>query len=110
MVFDDPPPLINITFSSNLFPDSATRHSHHRMSWPYKKVLVIGATSGIGEALAIRCVQAGSSVIVSGRRTDKLEDFVHRHGKNQCSAFQFDITDLAKIPDFAAEFECLTLQ
>lgn len=76
------------------------------MSWPYKKVLIIGATSGIGEALATRCVKAGSSVIVSGRRTDKLEDFIHRHGKNKCSAFQFDITELAKIPGFAAEFEC----
>lgn len=80
------------------------------MSWPYKKVLIIGATSGIGEALATRCVKAGSNVIVSGRRTDKLEDFIHRHGKDKCSAFQFDITELAKIPSFAAEFDCLTPQ
>lgn len=80
------------------------------MSWPYKKVLIIGATSGIGEALAARCVKAGSSVIVSGRRTDKLEDFVHRYGENKCSAIQFDITELAKIPGVAAEFEYLTLQ
>lgn len=87
-----------------------TRHSHHRMSWPYKKVLVIGATSGIGEALATRCVKAGSSVIVSGRRSDNLEDFIHRHGEKKCSALQFDITELEKIPDFAAEFERLTFQ
>ncbi|MCJ1349922.1 hypothetical protein MMC31_008165 [Peltigera leucophlebia] len=72
------------------------------MSWPFKKVLIIGATSGIGEALAARCVKAGSNVIVSGRRTDKLEEFIHRHGKDKCSAFQFDITELAKIPSFAA--------
>lgn len=80
------------------------------MLWPYKKVLIIGATSGIGESLATRCVKAGSNVIVSGRRKDKLEDFIHRHGKDKCSAFQFDITDLAKIPSFAAEFERLTPQ
>lgn len=80
------------------------------MSWPYKKVLVIGATSGIGEALATRCVKAGSSVIVSGRRSDKLEDFIHRHGEKKCSALQFDITELEKIPDFAAEFGWLTFQ
>lgn len=74
------------------------------MSWPYKKVLIIGATSGIGEALATRCVKAGSNVIVSGRRTDKLEEFIHRHGKDKCSAFQFDITELAKISSFATKF------
>ena len=93
---------------SSTIPNSTTRHSLQRMSWPYKKVLIIGATSGIGEELATRCVKAGSSVVVSGRRTDKLDEFIHRHGKNKCSAFQFDITELAKIPGFAAEFECLS--
>lgn len=73
------------------------------MSWPYKKVLVIGATSGIGEALAARCVRAGSQVIVSGRREERLIDFVHQHGKEQSSVAPFDITALDKIPDFAAK-------
>lgn len=77
------------------------------MSWPYKKVLVIGATSGIGEALAARCVQAGSQVIVSGRREKKLIDFVHQHGKEKSTAAPFDITALDKIPEFAAK--CLAI-
>lgn len=74
------------------------------MSWPYKKVLIIGATSGIGEALAEKCVQAGSQVIVSGRREEKLIDFVHRHGKEQSSSAPFDITALDKIPEFAEKY------
>ena len=73
------------------------------MSWPYKKVLVVGATSGIGEALAAQCVQAGSQVIVSGRRQEKLNDFVRQHGKEQSAVAPFDITVLDKIPEFAAK-------
>lgn len=85
-----------------------SRHSHHLslniMSWPYKKVLIIGATSGIGEALAIRCVNAGSNVIVTGRRQERLADFVHKYGKDKASAITLDITELSRIPDFAKRF------
>lgn len=74
------------------------------MTWPYKKVLVVGATSGIGEALAIRCIDAGSNVIVTGRRKEKLTDFVSKYGKDKASAIQFDINEISKIPDFATKF------
>ncbi|KAL9132799.1 MAG: hypothetical protein Q9175_006027 [Cornicularia normoerica] len=70
------------------------------MPFQYKKVLVIGATSGIGKALASRLVQEGSSVIVVGRRKENLEAFVHEHGKEKSSAVPFDITELDKIPNF----------
>jgi len=70
------------------------------MPFPYKKVLVIGATSGIGEAMASRLVQEGSSVIVVGRRKENLESFVHKHGNDKSSAVSFDITELEKIPNF----------
>lgn len=70
------------------------------MPFPYKKVLVIGATSGIGEALASRLIKEGSTVIAVGRRKDKLEEFVHKHGKDKASAVPFDITELEKIPNF----------
>lgn len=73
------------------------------MPFPYKKVLVIGATSGIGEALAARIVEEGSSVIVVGRRKEKLEEFVHKHGKDKASAVPFDITEMDKIPAFATK-------
>jgi len=70
------------------------------MPFQYKKVLVVGATSGIGEALAEKFVENGSSVIVVGRRKDKLEAFVHKHGKDKASAVPFDITEMDKIPNF----------
>ncbi|KAL8662653.1 MAG: hypothetical protein Q9202_004518 [Teloschistes flavicans] len=71
------------------------------MPFPYKQVLVIGATSGIGEALASRFVDEGAHVIVVGRRKEKLEDFVHKHGKDRSTAIPFDITEMDKIPNFA---------
>ncbi|MCJ1225914.1 hypothetical protein MMC12_002563 [Toensbergia leucococca] len=71
------------------------------MPFPYKKVLVIGATSGIGAALASKLVEEGSYVIAVGRRKENLEDFVHQHGKDKSSAVPFDITELEKIPNFA---------
>ncbi|MCJ1250721.1 hypothetical protein MMC30_007949 [Trapelia coarctata] len=70
------------------------------MPFQYKRILLIGATSGIGEALGDRFVQEGSSVIAVGRRKEKLEEFVHRHGKDKASAVPFDITELDKIPNF----------
>jgi NADP-dependent 3-hydroxy acid dehydrogenase YdfG len=38
-----------------------------------KIVLITGATSGIGEACAIKFAAAGSNLIITGRRTERLE-------------------------------------
>lgn len=66
----------------------------------YKKALIIGATSGIGEALAAKLISTGSKVIVTGRRQDRLDAFVKIHGEH-ASSIVFDVTDLAGIPAFA---------
>lgn len=73
------------------------------MPFPYKRVLVIGATSGIGEALASRFVAEGANVIAVGRRKENLEAFVHKHGKEKATAVPFDITELDKIANFATK-------
>lgn len=73
------------------------------MPFKYNKVLVLGATSGIGYALASRLVENGTSVIVTGRRKEKLDEFVSKHGSDKAEAVQFDITQLDKIPSFVDE-------
>lgn len=73
------------------------------MPFPYKKVLVVGATSGIGEALAAKLVDNGISVIVVGRRKEKLDAFVSKHGADKASAAVFDITQLDEIPQWASD-------
>jgi short-subunit dehydrogenase involved in D-alanine esterification of teichoic acids len=73
------------------------------MSLKYNKVLVIGATSGIGYALAEKLVQDGKKVIVVGRRKENLDAFVDKHGKDKAEAVVFDITLLNQIPKFALD-------
>lgn len=68
------------------------------MPFAYSKVLLVGATSGIGEALAERLIENGKFVIVTGRRQEKLDEFVSKHGKDKTEGVQWDITDLEMIP------------
>jgi NADP-dependent 3-hydroxy acid dehydrogenase YdfG len=71
------------------------------MSFPYKHVLLIGATSGIGKAMADRFVAEKVKVTAVGRRQDRLDEFASSYGDDLASSFAFDIGDLAKIPTFA---------
>ncbi|PYI12716.1 short-chain dehydrogenase/oxidoreductase [Aspergillus sclerotiicarbonarius CBS 121057] len=73
------------------------------MAFPYKHFLIIGATAGIGRALASRLVQSGAKVTAVGRRKDRLDEFVTEHGADKANGVQFDIGNLDKIPEFAAE-------
>ena len=68
------------------------------MPFLYKTVLVIGATSGIGLALAEKIIADGSHVIALGRRQENLDELVKKHGKDKVSAVKFDIADLTGIP------------
>ncbi|MCF5941399.1 SDR family NAD(P)-dependent oxidoreductase, partial [Xanthomonas perforans] len=38
-----------------------------------KRVLVTGASSGIGRQIAITCSQMGASVVITGRNTERLQ-------------------------------------
>ena len=72
--------------------------------FPYKKVLVVGATSGIGEALAERMIDNGISVIAVGRRQERIDAFVEKYGKEKASGISFDLTARDKIPDFVTTY------
>ena len=75
------------------------------MAFPYKHFLVIGATAGIGKALATRLVESGAKVTVVGRRQDRLDEFVQTVGAAHAKGERFDIGELAQIPDFAARYD-----
>jgi len=78
------------------------------MTFQYKSVLVIGATSGIGFALAEKMIENGSHVIAVGRRQENLGGFVQKHGKDKASSVKFDITNLAGIPAFVEQYISLS--
>ncbi|CAK7242987.1 MAG: UV-damaged DNA-binding protein rad7 [Sporothrix thermara] len=68
----------------------------------YKKALIVGATSGIGEALAIKLAETGTHVVAVGRREDRLQTLVGKAPAGTISTMVFDITDLPAVASFAA--------
>ncbi|KAL6864055.1 hypothetical protein J3F83DRAFT_744436 [Trichoderma novae-zelandiae] len=70
------------------------------MVFQYKRVLLVGATAGIGAALADKLIQEGSKVIAVGRRQERLDAFVAKHGAERASAIRFDVTDRAGLDAF----------
>lgn len=61
-----------------------------------KIALVTGGTSGMGLATARRFVEEGATVIITGRRQDKLDDAVREVG-GRIEGFQSDISKLDDI-------------
>jgi short-subunit dehydrogenase len=57
-----------------------------------KKAIIIGASSGIGEALAMLLAANGFKVGVTGRRTSMLDNLVARK-PDLIYSFPFDVTD-----------------
>jgi serine 3-dehydrogenase len=60
-----------------------------------KTAWITGATSGFGAATVERFVAAGWRVIASGRRADRLQQLVERHGADRVHATAFDVRDEA---------------
>ena len=71
------------------------------MPFPYKKVLITGATAGIGLALAERMIASGIFVIAVGRRAARLDALVAKHGADKVAAEVADVSDLDAIPGWA---------
>lgn len=58
------------------------------------RVLVVGASSGIGHAVAVQAAERGAKVAVAARRTDLLEALADQIGG---TAFELDVEDPAAI-------------
>ncbi|SPQ24266.1 24ef7a7e-2341-47dc-8cb3-e8a86d3d2e6f [Thermothielavioides terrestris] len=70
------------------------------MSFNYKRVLLVGATAGIGAAFADKLIQEGAKVIAVGRRQERLDAFVQKHGPEKASGVRFDVNDIAGMDAF----------
>ncbi len=70
-----------------------------------KTVLITGASSGFGEACARKFADAGDRVIVTARRTERLDALVGELSeKTSCHAVTLDVRDRTSV---AAAFESL---
>ncbi|KAJ5108367.1 hypothetical protein N7456_005042 [Penicillium angulare] len=73
------------------------------MPFEYKKVLLIGATSGIGKSLATKLVENGTQLVIAGRRKENLDAFVQQHGSDKVKSKVINVMQLDQIPQFASE-------
>jgi serine 3-dehydrogenase (NADP+) len=64
---------------------------------------ITGATSGFGAATVERFVAGGWQVIASGRRMERLQQLVARHGAERVHATAFDVRDEAAMRAAHAE-------
>jgi short-subunit dehydrogenase involved in D-alanine esterification of teichoic acids len=83
-----------------LYTDHFTKST---MSYSYNKTLIVGATSGIGWALAEKIIESGKAVVIVGRRKEKLDEFEKKHGSDKVHSIVFDINELDKIAQFAQD-------
>lgn len=70
------------------------------MSFNYKRILLVGATAGIGATFADKLIEHGAKVIAVGRRQERLDEFVKKHGSDKASAVRFDVNDTAGMDAF----------
>ena len=66
-------------------------------------ILITGATSGIGEALAQLCAKEGHRVIACGRNEEKLAAL---HELKNISTLRFDVTDENACKEALSRVEC----
>ena len=67
-----------------------------------RRVVVVGASSGIGEAVAVQAATAGARVVVAARRLERLEAVVERCGDG-AAAVACDVRDPASCDALIAQ-------
>jgi short-subunit dehydrogenase len=72
-----------------------------------KTIWIVGASSGIGESLAIRLMEAGNSVIVSARSEDKLNTLAQRNPQ-RISVLPVDISKEAEADSISQGLQLIT--
>jgi NAD(P)-dependent dehydrogenase (short-subunit alcohol dehydrogenase family) len=69
-------------------------------NWTDRRVWIVGASTGIGAALATALLDAGAKVAVSARSQDKLSALVQAHPKGaNALVVPFDVTDTEAWPE-----------
>lgn len=68
-----------------------------------KRILVTGASSGIGREAAIQLSQLGASVVLVGRSEDRLTQMLGELGPEPHAVAPFDLKDTDAIPKWMAE-------
>lgn len=70
-----------------------------------KTILITGASSGIGEATALRLAEDGHRLFLGARRTERLDSLVHQieSASGTASFRRLDVTDAADVDQFVGD-------
>ncbi len=72
------------------------------MSWTWKRVIIVGASSGIGEAMAKELAKNGARVALIARRREVLDgisqEINQATGERMATAYPHDVRELESIP------------
>jgi short-subunit dehydrogenase len=71
------------------------------------RILITGATSGIGEELAMQYAFDGNEVIACGRNQQKLDRLVQQH--SSITPLCFDLTDIDNYPPLPSDVDSLDM-
>jgi NAD(P)-dependent dehydrogenase (short-subunit alcohol dehydrogenase family) len=68
-----------------------------------KKIIVTGASSGIGQQVAITCSQMGANVVLIGRNKERLEETKSQLEGEGHLVISYDLTDLEHLKDLVTD-------
>ena len=68
-----------------------------------KQILVTGASSGIGKAIAVACAKMGATVIVTGRNVERLNETLNLMSEGDHKAISAALTKAEDIESLVAE-------
>lgn len=76
---------------------------HNPFSLKQKRILVTGASSGIGRAIAIECAKMGAELILTGRNKARLEETLAQLPEANHLLYSVDLTDMESLESFVDE-------
>lgn len=82
-------PVINVNVIAN----------NNGQMFTNKNILITGGSSGIGFAIAEKCILCGGTVCITGRNISKLEAAQEQLGKDKCKIAVFDVGECNRIQE-----------
>lgn len=79
--------------------------AHNPFSLSGKKILVTGASSGIGAATALECSKMGASLVITGRNEERLANTFHSLTGGTHAMILADLTDDSSLTDLVTALD-----